>query len=257
MLEIIKLYAYVCKLNLKKQHRNASLVNQEYDLGLWNRDTEDCDFLSLTENYGKSRLDDGIFAVNDKLVKMNYAEFAKNKEKEQLSFFQDFQEDDIVELGCGLGGNLFSLHSAGFKNLTGCDLSPNAISKLKNYVDKNNIKIDFFIHDLNKPFETDLIKDKVVFTHTVLEQTKNIMQNVLNNILKGMPKIVINFEVNYNKEPLLVRKYFDSRDYQNNLVNELKKLESEGKISIVKIQKLKFSGSPVNRISAIMWKPKQ
>ena len=136
MLEIIKLYAYVCKLNLKKQHRNASLVNQEYDLGLWNRDTEDCDFLSLTENYGKSRLDDGIFAVNDKLVKMNYAEFAKNKEKEQLSFFQDFQEDDIVELGCGLGGNLFSLHSAGFKNLTGCDLSPNAISKLKNYVDE-------------------------------------------------------------------------------------------------------------------------
>ena len=239
--EILKLYAYVFKLNLKKQNRTISTVNQEYDLGLWNKNVEDSDFTSLKGNYGKTG-QSGIFVVNDELVKMSYREFIKNKEIEQLSFFQDFQEDEIVELGCGLGGNLFSLYNNGFKNLTGCDLSPNAISKLKNYVEKNNIKINFFVHDLNRSFETDLIKDKVVFSHTVLEQCKNIMQNVLKNILKGMPKLVINFEVNYNKEPLLVRKYFDSRDYQNNLIDELKKLENDGEISIVKIQKLKFSG---------------
>jgi len=222
---------------------------------LWARDVEDSDLVTLQGNYGKTG-QDGIFAVNNELVKMSYAEFTKNNENEKLKFFQDFQEDDIVELGCGLGVNIFSLHNHGFKNLTGCDLSPNAISKLKNYVDKNNIKINFLMHDFNKQFEKDLIKDKVVFTSAVLEQTKNIMQNVLNNILKGMPKIVINFEVNYNEEPLLVRKYMDSRDYQNNLVSELKKLEQDGKISILKIQKLKFSGSPVNRFSVIMWEPK-
>lgn len=248
------MYAYVFKLNLRKQNRNISLVNQEYDSGLWNREIKDSEFTNSLRNYGKTG-QRGIFAVNNELVQLTYDYFGKNSEKELMSFFQDFKENQIIELGCGLGGNLFSLYNSGFKNLAGCDISLTAINKLKNYSDKNNTKINFFVHDLNKPFETDLIKDKVVFTKTVLEQTKNTMQNVLRNIIQGRPKIVINFEADYNSEPLLVRKYFDSRDYQNNLVSELKKLESEGKISIIKKQKLAFAGSPVNRLSVIMWKP--
>lgn len=253
-LDVLKLYGYVLKLSLKYKKRTLSLINQEYNFGNWNRDITDSEIISLNGNYGKIG-QIGIFAVNDKLVRMNYDEFGKNRDKEFLSFFENFKEDDIIELGCGLGGNLFTLYHAGFKNLEGCDLSTNAISKLKNFVEKTNIKINFYVHNLNEPFLNDHIKNKIVFTHTVLEQTKNIMHNVLNNIIKGCPKLVINFEVNYDDEGLLVRKYFDSRDYQNNLVKELKKLEKLGKISIINIKKMQFSGSPVNRLSVIIWKP--
>ena len=250
------MYAYVFKLNLHKQNRDTSLVNQEYNLGLWARNVEDSELTSTVGNFGKTG-QDGIFAVSNELVKLSYDDFEKNSQKELISFLHDFEKNEIIELGCGMGGNLFSLYNSGFQNLSGCDISPNAIIKLKNYNDRNNTKIDFFVHDLNKPFKTNLIKDKVVFTKSVLEQTKNTMQTVLRNILDGEPKIVIHFEVDYDSEPLLVRKYFDSRGYQNNLVSELKKLESEEKISLVKIQKFKFSGTPVNRLSAIIWKPKQ
>jgi hypothetical protein len=54
----------------------------------------------------------------------------------------------------------------------------------------------------------------------------------------------------------MVKKYFDARDYQNNLVNELQKLEKQKEIEIVSINKLPLSLSPVNRLSAIIWKIK-
>ena len=82
------------------------------------------------------------------------------------------------------------------------------------------------------------------------------MSNVLQNILKGKPKLVINFEVDYDSSPYMVRKYLDACDYQNNLVKELKKLEREDKIKVLSIQKLVYSGNPTNRCSAIIWEPK-
>ena len=101
-----------------------------------------------------------------------------------------------------------------------------------------------------------MIKDKVVFTSGCLEQCKHIMENALKNIVNGNPKLVINFEVDYDASPYIVKKYLDSCDYQNNLVKELKILEKNGDIELVSIKKLKYSISPVNRSSAIMWKPK-
>ena len=252
-LEKLKLYVYVIKLNFKKQKRTYHIINEEYDKGIWNRQINDLEIKNLDGNYGKTG-QTGIFAINDVLTKISYEEFHKNREKEFLLVFKNFEKEKIIELGCGLGGNIFSLYNAGFKNLSGCDLSSNAILKLKNYTEKNDFNINFFIHDLNNPFNLEL-KDKIVFTHTVLEQTKNIMENVLINIINGCPKLVINFEVDYNEESFLVRKYFDSRDYQNNLVTELKKLEKQNKISIISIDKMKFRGSPVNRHSIIIWKP--
>ena len=83
------------------------------------------------------------------------------------------------------------------------------------------------------------------------------MPNVLKNIIAGKPKLVINFEVNYNTAPFIVKKYFDARDYQNNLINKLLKLEKQKEIEIVSINKLPLSLSPVNRLSSIIWKTKE
>ena len=56
---------------------------------------------------------------------------------------------------------------------------------------------------------------------------------------------------------MMVKKYFDSKGYQNNLVRELKKLEKQNEVEIISIQKLPLTLSPFNRLSLIIWKTKQ
>jgi hypothetical protein len=82
------------------------------------------------------------------------------------------------------------------------------------------------------------------------------MPNILKNIVIGKPKVVLNFEVDYDSSPIMVKKYLDACGYQNNLVRELKKLEKQKKIEITSIEKLLLSLSSVNRPSAITWKVK-
>ena len=148
------------------------------------------------------------------------------------------------------------LLKVGFKKLEGYDLSENAISHLCKYVKMKGYNIHFGVCDLNKKFSPDIIKDKVVFTHTCLEQCKHIMSNVLENIIEGKPKLVINFEVDYDTASYLVKKYLDACDYQNNLVRELKSLENNGKIEILSIKNLAYQNHPINRVSSIIWRPK-
>ena len=54
----------------------------------------------------------------------------------------------------------------------------------------------------------------------------------------------------------MIKKYFDSKGYQNNLVRELKKLQKQKKIEIISIEKLPLTLSPFNRLSVITWKIK-
>ena len=255
--DTVKIFGYIMKLNFQKQKRDYDLVNKQYDLGLWNRPFEEIDFETAGGNYARKDMDQIIISpINDKLVKIPrrvYEEYAKI---EFLSFFQNHIHDPIVELGCGLGYNLFSLYNSGFTDLAGYDLSKNSINNLKKYVKKKKIDINFDTCDLNKPLPRNLIDGKIVYTNTCLEQCKHIMPNVLQNILNGKPKLVMNFEVDYSSSPYIVRKYFDSCDYQNNLVGNLKQLENQKKIEIISIQKMTYSGTPVNRRSVISWIPK-
>tara|TARA_B110000438_G_scaffold210725_1_gene202754 strand:+ start:8664 stop:9506 length:843 start_codon:yes stop_codon:yes gene_type:complete len=255
--EIMKLYAYVMKINFKKVNRNYSLVDKEYNSGKWNRSFEDIEFETLAGNYARKDIDDIVIApISNKLIKILRRDYQEKFKIEFLSFFKNFSQNSIIELGCGLGGNLFSLYNSGFRNLAGCDLSTNAIKNLKKYTKMKNIDIRLDECNLNEIIPQDLINEKIVFTNTCLEQCKHIMPNVLKNIINGKPKLVMNFEVDYDSSPYMVKKYFDACDYQNNLVRELNKLESENKIEILSKQKLVHSGSPVNRLSAIIWKIK-
>ena len=257
-LDILKLYAYVIKLSLrKKKYRNYSLIDHEYNSGQWNKAFEEIDFETLGGNYDRKDMDEyNIFTIDGQLKKIIRRDHDVKSNSEFLSFFKNYSHDSIVELGCGLGANLFLLYNNGFRNLSGYDLSVNAINNLKKYTKMKEIDINFDVCDLNNEFPQKMIEGKIVFTKACLEQCKHIMSNALQNIVNGKPKLVINFEVDYGSSPFLAKKYFDARDYQNNLVSELKKLEKENKVKILLIQKLVYAGSSVNRRSAITWKPK-
>ena len=254
--EKLKIYAFVLKLFLKsRKNRTYDIVNKDYDLGSWNRDLEEIDFETHYGNNDKNET--VIFTEHGKIFKDIRKKFEKKYNSVLLEFLSKHKQESLVELGCGLGVHQLLLHNAGFQELEGYDLSKNAILRNREFAQKNNLPIKFEVQDLNEEFPENMIKSKTVFTHACLEQCHMIMPNVLKNIIKGKQKLVLNFEVDYDSAPMMVKKYFDSKGYQNNLVRELKKLEKQNEVEIISIQKLPLTLSPFNRLSLIIWKTKQ
>ena len=218
--EKLKIYGFLAKLFLKSRiNRTYDIVNADYDLGSWNRNIDKIDF---DTHYGKTEKNDMvIFTYNGGLFKDTRSRFEKKYNSMLVDILSEYKQESVVELGCGIGIHQFLLYNKGFQKLEGYDLSENAISVNKQYADKKEIPIVFNVHDLNQPFAENMIKNKIIFTHACLEQCHMIMANVLHNILQGKPKIVINFEVDYDSSPLMVKKHFDSRGYQNNLVSHV------------------------------------
>ncbi len=254
--EKIKLRLYIKKLKLKKRKRVQSLITTDYDQGIWNKKYEDVDFESIVGMYGKDPNSSSLFVKDGKIFKGKYFDYVEKYQKQIIDVLSEHANDNfIVEFGCGLGANLFLLYKKKFESLEGYDVSRNAILLAKKYSVEKEYNIKFDVLDLTKPLPDKLIENKIVFTNTCLEQLKHYMPTVLQNILDGKPKLVINFEVDYNSSSSIVKEYFDSVDYQNNLVSELKKLQKEKKINIKSIKPFSLSLSPVNRLSSIIWKP--
>ena len=150
-------------------------------------------------------------------------EYEAKYEKQIFDVLDNYSDNPIVELGCGLGRNLFQLYHKKFRKLEGYDISKNAISLANQHSKTKVYDIHFGVCDMNRSLP--MIRDKVVFTRSCMKQLKHIMPNVLKNIIDGKPKLVIDFDVDYNTAPFIVKKYFDAKDYQNNFVNELLKLQ--------------------------------
>jgi SAM-dependent methyltransferase len=251
----LKLYSDVVRLKLKNIKRDYGIIDSDYNNNVWNRSFDDVNFETWQGNYN---VVDGntlrFMALNGKLFKGKWNDYTEKYKSQIFDVLNKYVDEPIVDLGCGLGYLLFQLYHRNFKELEGYDLSENAISLLKKYCQKKNYQINFGVLDLNKQFPPGIIENKIVFTHTSLEQLKNYMPNVLKNIIDGKPKIVINFEVDYNSESFWTRRYIGARDYQDNLVQELRKLEKQKKIEILSIKKLPWSLSPLNQPSVIKWK---
>ena len=138
IMDELKLYAYIVKLHLSKKKRNSKQVSIEYDKGIWDRKYEDVDFESIEGNYNKKSDQYSIFTINGKLFKGKYADYGKQYQKQLFKILDTYIDESVVELGCGLGSNLFQLHHRNFKKLEGYDLSENVINSVKRYNSENN-----------------------------------------------------------------------------------------------------------------------
>ncbi len=206
--------------------------------------------------YGKDPNLSSLLVKDGKIFKGKYSDYVEKFQNQIIDVLSEYVNgNSIVEFGCGPGVNLFLLYKKKIKSLEGYDVSRNAILLAKKHSAEKGYNIKFNVLDLTRPLPDKLIENKIVFTNTCLEQLKHYMPTVLQNILDGKPKLVINFEVDYDSSSSIVKEYFDSVDYQNNLVSELKKLQKENKINIESIKPFSLSLSPVNRLSSIIWKP--
>jgi SAM-dependent methyltransferase len=249
--DILKLYGYVAKLSLKSsKKRTKEQVKSEYEDGLWDKKYDSSLYTQRGSGYGK-RADDKIIFVNDgKISKGYWKDIVQMFEKQLTDILSNYRDEETVELGCGIGYNLFKLKKIGFKKLHGYEISKNAIGLAKIHNKKIQSDINFDVLDITEKLPN--FTGKIIFTVGCLEQLKHSMNKVVQNIIDSNPKLVINFEVDYDNASFLTRKYFDVADFQNNLVQEINKNKN---IEIISIDKLDVDISPLNTISAIIWKP--
>jgi len=98
--------------------------------------------------------------------------------------------DKILDLGCGAGRTTINLYRLGYQNIIGLDISDELLQHATNYVEKNNLNIEFILSDATKiEYDPDTF-DTVFFSYNGLmcipkhENREKIFKNVY-KILKS------------------------------------------------------------------------
>jgi hypothetical protein len=169
--------------------------------------------------------------------------------------------DEIVEIGCGYGLNLFSLVSQGLENsMSGCDISPNSITTGKKINDTFNCNVKFDIVDITKNLNSMDLKDKTVISFHSFEQIKYYTDDVINDLIDAKVSQVIHFEPISELYGITARDissflYIKARDYQDNLLHTLKNFEKIGKLKILENYRLGYAENPFHETSLTRWVP--
>ena len=168
----------------------------------------------------------------------------------------------ILELGCGSCGNLHLL-SRMFpkKRLKGCDWATPSV-ELANKIgrilhrDISGERLDF----LDPPKDLGLSPGDAVISIHALEQIGNRHGALIESLLQSKPSIVLHYEPTmelYDQSNLydtLASWYSGIRKYLNGLLDLLRKLESEGRIELLKVRRPEIGGI-MHEASLIVWRP--
>ena len=183
-----------------------------------------------TDNYNiyKSKPEDCLNYWRNPSERNNPERYKKHSKRSQ--FLVDFFKENniplnasIMELGCNVGRNLNFLFNAGYKNLNGIDINPNAIKLMKEYYP--NLKAKTRVGELEKVLVRDKKGYDVIFTMAVLH---HIHQNniwIFEHIARLADKLVI---IEYKGDK--------KRNYKNIFENYgftiLKQVTDENKVGI-------------------------
>lgn len=123
-------------------------------------------FLDFSENYGKESFTQGTSG--------------------EVDFFEKELNSDrsarILDIGCGTGRHSLELARRGY-NITGIDLSESMISKAKEYAEKENLNVEYFVMDardfnFNREFDLTIMICEGAFP---LMETDEMNYSILKN----------------------------------------------------------------------------
>ena len=170
------------------------------------------------------------------------------------------EDDEIVEIGCGVGSQSFFLRACKLNNIMyGIDISENSIKAANEINERFHSNIKFKVMDITEPINSDFITNKTVFTAHVLEQLKYQTEKVIQNILRAKPKQVLHFEpvkelFKNNLKDIIAKQAMKVKDYPDNLLTTLRKFEKMGLLKITDAHRL-YLGAAFNDTSFIRWIP--
>ena len=172
--------------------------------------------------------------------------------------------NNIFEFGCGPGYHLVRLQEQlPDKNFFGADWTKASQNTIKSINDKLSTNITGFNFNFFKPNYTITIPEKSgVYTVAALEQVGEKFDKFIDYLISQKPEICVHFEPidelldKTNLIDNLSIRYFRKRNYLKGFLPYLEKLEKEGKVEIVKKQRI-FSGSYfIEGHSLVIWRAK-
>ena len=256
-------YVYLGKLLLQRNKNTAKRVSNVYNDGNWKKKIDDkiwekCsninDYYFMGGDSNKTKDSEILCIVNDEFQLMNFHKLGKLVSEELITEMKQFSEEDIIELGCGTGRNVFLLKQAEIgKSLVGVDISANSIETARRFNSKLNLGLNFDTIDMIKD-DLNFIENKTIFTYFSLEQIKYDLYGVIKKIVMKQPKQVISFES--IPKSISEKIYHYVSDYQTKLFSILKSLEKNNLLVILDVQKMSIQPNPFRMIYKIHWKPK-
>jgi hypothetical protein len=172
--------------------------------------------------------------------------------------------DSIHEFGCGTGQNLVKLAKIfPDKKLYGYDWVKPSVNIVNSLAKKHSLNLkgkqfDMFAPDESLSFEPN----SAVLTVHALEQIGANFEKFLDFVVGKSPALCINIEPicelwdEENLVDYLAVKFHEKRNYLRGYLNYLHKLEKEGKIEILKVQRVPFGNLFHEAYSYIIWRPK-
>lgn len=185
----------------------------------------------------------------------------------RLWFFKKYLKDaeSVYEFGCGPGHNLIALAELyPEKRIHGLDWAVASRDLVNKIAEVYEYNITGHLFDMFSPDENmEIANNSVIMTIGALEQLGRDYESFLQFLLRKSPMLCLNVEPFcelYDKNHLLdyiAIKYQEKRKYLVGYLNRLRQLESEGKIEILKTQRMLFGGLHYDGWSFVVWKPKK
>lgn len=185
----------------------------------------------------------------------------------RLWLFQQYLKDVelVYEFGCGPGHNLAALAELyPEKKMHGLDWSVTARDLVNKIADRYNYNVTGHVFDMFSPDQSlGIANNSVVITFGALEQLGHNYKSFLQFLLEKSPALCLNvepLEELYDRDNLfdfLALKYQEKRGYLAGYVNNLRQLEDEGAIEILKMHRMLLGNVHYEGWSYVVWRPKK
>lgn len=122
--------------------------------------------------------------------------------------FDDIKDKNVLDLGCGTGIFSVGAYLLGAKRVVGIDIDENAINIAKKFANENNMKIEFFVKDVE---DVDIDCDTVVMNPPFGAQKSNIRSD-RKFIEKGFELGKVIYSIHLSKTMSFVEKLIKALD---------------------------------------------
>jgi hypothetical protein len=258
------------RLLIRRVSRHPGTVKAEYDMGRWH---------DVRNEKAWHRFDDLRSFLEGTDQKPRYAKIGgrvvtiptREYYRLRIELLQELLNreaggaDELVEIGCGFGYNLFSLSlDSKWRCLEGLDISENAVwaaQAIAEHFACRNMR--FGVLDITKADHPgfNCIEGRTVFTFFCIEQVPYSVDRVIQNLLDSKPRRVIHVEPTTEKlslsKPLDLTNflYVKSMDYQCRLFTVLGELARARRIRILTDRRLDFAPTIHNDGFLLTWEP--
>lgn len=183
-------------------------------------------------------------------------------EQDLYSIINENKIKSLCELGSGLGQNINFAVEAGMRVLS-LEISKKALAvQLKKFSGHENFKCGSFNVFGNFDCLDDIQSGSLVFSSYVFSLNPILSEGLFAALLRKNPHSVIHYEPIFelHETPTThdknVSKYITENDYNTNLLSILKKLEAQGDLEIVRVEKNFFGINPNFPCSILQWRPR-